>query len=84
MPTPPDPFEAIIAGKRANNDQVIASWEEHIRKLIEAYRANLGKFERSDLLQMSINTLMADESNDREALCIQVMTLVDYVARKGR
>lgn len=78
--TQPDP----LAQAKALNNQVFAQFSEHLKGLISAYRQNLGKFDREDLLVRCIKSLIEDDTNDREALCIQVFLLVDKIARAQR
>lgn len=80
MPPTPDPMDLILAKARADVDQVTVFWNEHLDRLIAAYRSQIPKYDRNLLLMNTVKSLM-ESDNDREALCYQVMCLVDREAR---
>lgn len=75
-----DPMEAILASARNASDQQIAFYQEHLRGLVAAWRNNIAKFDRDQLIQLSVKSLMEGD-NSREDLCYQVMVAVDMMAR---
>lgn len=74
-------MKLILAKKRSDKDQVIAFWNDHLDALIAAYRINLIKYDPDALLMLSVKSLM-ESDNDREALCYQLMIMVDRLARR--
>lgn len=81
MPSP-DPMNLIIAKARADSDQQIAFYFEHLKNLVSAWRKHMHNYDRDALIQNSVKTLMEGE-NTREDLCYQVMTAVDMMARRS-
>lgn len=79
MPSP-DPMNLIIAKARRDSDQQVAFYREHLQALVAAWRQNLTKYDRNQLIQLSVKSLMEGD-NSREDLCYQTMIAVDMLAR---
>lgn len=79
MPAP-DPMDLVIAKLRGQSDQQIAFYQEHLKGLVAAVKQNLGKYDRDQLIQLTVKALMEGD-NSREDLCYQIVVAVDMMAR---
>jgi sulfur transfer complex TusBCD TusB component (DsrH family) len=77
----PDPMEQLIASARSASDQQVATYREHLRGLVRAWRKHMHSYDQATLIQNSVKSLMEGD-NTREDLCYQVMVLVDMMARR--
>jgi len=75
-----DQFEQMLTAARAASDQTFAFWRDHQNNLVKAYKSHLPHHDRDALLNNMVRALM-ESDNDRQALCFQVITAVDTLAR---
>jgi hypothetical protein len=79
----PDPLDAIIAATRAAGDQQVAAYVEMVTKAVEAWRANIAKYDRTQLIQLGVRALMEDPGTDAENVCYRLVTAIDMLARRS-
>lgn len=78
MPT--DPMDMIIANAKMASDDQIAWYRDHLEANVSAYRQHMKKFDRDQLIQLSVKSLM-ESDNSRENLCYKVTVAIDMMAR---
>lgn len=75
-----DPMDEIIARTRAQSDQQIAFYTEHLRANVSAWRNHINTYDRDALIQNCVKTLM-ESDNTCEDLCYKVTVAIDMMAR---
>ena len=65
-----DPMDEIIARTRAQSDQQIAFYTEHLKANVSAWRNHISTYDRDGLIQNCVKTL-----------CYKVTVAIDMMAR---
>lgn len=75
-----DPMDLILANAKKDSDDQIAWYIDHLEANVSAYRQSIKNFDRDQLIQLSVKSLM-ESDNSRENLCYKVTVAIDMLAR---
>ena len=76
-----DPIEAMVTDLQKASTEQFAFYRDHLEGLVSVYKKNKGKYDKHQLLQMMVKSLV-ESDNSREDLCYQVVTAVHLLSER--